>query len=619
MIDSLYEKLYQHFWEIHLQKPDLDSNLYQSSSNPLNNPLDVVKNKVKQALEVDEEVVDFPSVKGPDLIVDIKRVWESKKNKFSSIKQVSDRVFEKLQTDDDLLQLVEIKQAGIFINFNLKDFYIEQFLNNWLQDKPSKKLIVDYASPNVAKQMSVWHLRSSVIGQSLANIHQLLGWDVLRWNYIWDWGTPFGKLIFAFEKFYQWFETQDSTLEFFLKKWGSGDMLIKNFVSSPIDVMADLYAVFRLLPFEDKDIKAREYFALLDKWDERIVYIWKVFRHLSIEKYKQVFQKLGIEFDLWWWEAFAQEYVDEILKILDDLGYIVHSQGALVVYFKKEGNSRIPQKWWVSRADKDVEVMLLRKQDGTTLYATRDLATLWLRLTKLKADKILYVVWAEQSLHFQLLFALAKKVWWIDKVYVEHVEFGLMLMGWEKMSSRKGNVVYLEDLINTLERNILEEFKNKIDEETASKLAVASLVFNDLKSDRIKNIDFDPQKIVKLNGDTGTYVLYWYVRLKNLLMKLNPSQDIDLSHLSEVEKGLIKKVSFVEEILARASRLNKPHLVAQFLLELIKEFNSWYSNSPKIVEMELEVQKSKYVFLQTLHQGFLRLMQALNLPIVTKM
>ena len=102
-------------------------------------------------------------------------------------------------------------------------------------------------------------------------------------------------------------------------------------------------------------------------------------------------------------------------------------------------------------------------------------------------------------------------------------------------------------------------------------------------------------------------------------MKLNPSQDIDLSHLSEVEKGLIKKVSFVEEILARASRLNKPHLVAQFLLELIKEFNSWYSNSPKIVEMELEVQKSKYVFLQTLHQGFLRLMQALNLPIVTKM
>ncbi len=619
MLDQLYQKLYEHFWEIELQKPELSLDLYQKPSQPLANPLDIIKDKISSALEVDEDVVDFPSVKWPDLVVDTKKVWELKESEFDSIKQVADWIFEKLQSDENLLKFVEVKQLGIFVNLYLKDAYLEHFLEGWFQTPWAKRLIVDYASPNVAKQMTVGHLRSSVIGQSLANIHQLLGWQVLRWNYIWDWWTPFGKLIFAFEKLYQWFEAQDPDLKKVVEKWGRGDKLIENFLFQPVDVMADLYAAFRLLPFENKDDKAREYFALLDRGDDRIVYLWKVFRYLSIEKYKQVFKKLGIEFDLWWGEAFAQQYVGQIIEMLQKAGYVSSSQGALVVYFKKQNQQWVPLKNTAPTDDQNVEVMLLKKQDGTTLYATRDLATLWLRLTKLEADKILYVVWAEQSLHFELLFALAKDIWWIDKVEVKHVEFGLMLMGGEKMSSRKGNVVYLEDLITNLEDNILQEFEDKIDKETASKLAVASLIFNDLKSDRIKNIDFDPQKIIKLNWDTGTYILYGYVRLKNLLMKLNPAQEVDLNHLTDAEKSLLKKISFGEEVLSRASKINKPHLIAQFLLEIVKEFNSWYSNSPKIVEMELEIQRSKCVFLASLHQGFLRLMEALNLPVVTKM
>ena len=146
--------------------------------------MDIIKTKISHILEIDENVVDFPSVEGPDLVIDTKKIWEIKKSEFNSIKQVADWIFMKLKADKTLIDFVEIKQVGIFINIYLKDTYIYYFLENHTQEASFKKLIVDYASPNVAKQMSVGHLRSSVIGQSLANIHQLLGWQVLRWNYI---------------------------------------------------------------------------------------------------------------------------------------------------------------------------------------------------------------------------------------------------------------------------------------------------------------------------------------------------------------------------------------------------------------------------------------------------
>jgi len=620
---ELVEELKKLWPDVPLQEPDLTKVEFKASKNvDFHNLFESLNQKISQLVGA-KDILSFPTIKGPDLVLDTKKFWLAGKNKFASLPQAAEFLAQKIQ-EANLPWIEKVEQVGIFVNLRLGDEFISQLKELKLHQNPNpSKIIIDYGSPNIAKQMSVGHLRSSVIGESLARIYGLKGNKVLRRNYIGDWWTPFGKLVVMLEMFfYNRLPEVKKLFELKEQIW-TGAQLLQNLKQNPLDVMAKLYAAFKDLPKKGEDFKplARRYFALIEKWDEDLFFVWKLFRWLSIKEYEKMFAALGIQFDLRWWEYFAQKYVDEVLKKVDQAWFLHDSEGAKIVVFEKTENWWQPLKVLPSEIDEAKHtVMLLKKQDWTTLYATRDLATLWLRLQQMWADKVLYVVGREQRLHFELLFALVKALGWIEDVSkLEHVDFGLMLFEGKKMSSREGNVVYLAELLEQIKQKLVQQFGSRIGEKEAQKIAVAALIFDDLKSDRQKDVKFDITKATKLDGDSWVYVLYGLVRLRSLIAKISLESKFDAERLTDEEKNLLKKAAWMPEMIQRALGASKPHIIAQHLLLLVKEFNSWYANSPKILEQSQADQQAKKAFLEVLEAYMLKGIEALNLPTVNKM
>lgn len=465
----------------------------------------------------------------------------------------------KLQAScSDVFAKVEAVKPG-FINLWLADAFLQQeFAKGVVAPElgGGRTVVIDYAAPNIAKPMHVGHLRSTIIGDALANIYEYVGYKAIRWNYLGDWGTQFGKLITAY------------------KLWGKKEDVERD----PIGTMLTLYV---RVSEEAKtnpalDEQARAEFKKLEDGDSENRKLWEWFKDESLIEFHKMFKRLGVRFDEEIGEAFYEDALYDVVKELKEKELLVPGdEGTQIVNLDAQ---KLP-------------VALIQKSDGASLYITRDIATMKHRLSRYKPAKLLYVVANQQALHFEQLFAIAKLLGLADKTEMKHVKFGMVLgEDGKKFATREGRLIKLEDLLDQAVAGAYAVVagKNK-DLSEAEKRAVAEAVgigaikYNDLKQDRNTDIVFNWEAMLDLHGDTAPYLQYTSVRLMNILRKAHGTAYVEAVdwgtwRLAEPEMRLIKKVLDFNDVVALCAETYYTSHLAKYLFELAKEANGYYEH-----------------------------------------
>ena len=451
----------------------------------------------------------------------------------------------------------EIKPTGPFINIILdKSLVGVDVLNNVYLKKDSygnnnvgegKTVVLDYSSPNIAKSFSIGHLRSTMIGNSLKLIFNKAGYKTVAINYLGDWGTQFGKMIVAYEK------------------WGD-EALIK---ADPINELSKLYVRFHEEAKNNEALEdeAREAFRKIELGEEKYLNLWKWIREESLKESAQIYDLLKISFDSYNGEAYYNDKMDPVVNELEEKGLLEESDGAMIVNLSD-----------------DLPPALIKRRDGGSLYITRDLAAVFDRMNTYHFDKALYVVGNEQKLHFTQLKTVLSKMGYDYGSRIEHINFGLYLTNGQKMSTRKGGVVKLYDVLMdavSQARNQIEaknpDLLNK--DEIASKVGIGAIVFNDLKNHRTNDVEFNLEQMLKFEGQTGPYLQYTGVRIYSII----ENQNIDLSNINkdlfELPHyfELIKQIASFSSVIVRATEEYAPSVVAKYLLSLAQSFNGFYA------------------------------------------
>ena len=488
---------------------------------------------------------------------------------------IANELKEKLEFDSNLIESVAV--IGGYLNFFVnKNSLIKGVLEKVSEDEKikigeGKTVLIDYSAPNIAKPFHIGHLRTTVIGGALYNVYQKLGYKVVGINYLGDYGTQFGKLIEGY------------------KRWGSEYDLSEN----PIDKLAEIYKRINDLAEEDEATleACRENFKLLENGDEYCVKLWNEFKDLSLKEFQAIYDLLGSKFDSWDGEAAMANKTDEVIDILDKTGKLVESEGARVIDLSDKGIST---------------PCIVCKSNGSTIYATRDLAAILYRSRTYDFDKCLYVTSYEQNLHFKQIFEVAKLLG-IDEKYLnglEHVSYGMVRLPSGKMSTRKGNFVKIKDLLNdTIEeaQKIIEAKNPDLEdkEEVAKRVGVGAVIFNNLVTSRVKDEIFDINTMLNFQGETGPYIQYTYVRTNSILQKAGavPNiNDVDVKTLSdEYSQNVIKLLGNFQDILVQVTNKEEPSILAKYLIDLSKAFSAFY-NENKIIGEEKTIQDAR-VFL----------------------
>lgn len=490
---------------------------------------------------------------------------ELKKSPVAIAEEIKEKISQNLE---NIKEISEVSAVNGFLNFKLNknqitQEVIDEFDNEkenfggQKQEKP-QNIVIDYSAPNIAKPFHIGHLRSTVIGQALYNIYKYLGYNVTSINHLGDYGTQFGKLIEGY------------------KRWGA-EYDIEN---NPIDELMQIYVRINNLCKEDESVleECRNNFKKLEDGDQYCVEIWKKFRKLSLKEFDKVYDILGVKFDSLNGEAFYSDKMPEIIDILKKAGKLEESEGAQVV---KLGD--------------DMPPCLIIKSNGSTTYATRDLAAIMYRARTYDFDKAIYVTSYEQILHFKQVFATAKYLG-LDEKYTNglvHVPFGMILLKTGKMSTREGKVIKLEDLLNEAiekSKEIIEkknpELENK--EDVAKKVGVGAIIFNDLSNSRIKDEIFDWDIMLNFNGETGPYVQYTTVRAKSVLEKAGyiPNvKEVNVEKLNDKDsQKIINQLYNFNSILKNVTEKEEPSILARYLVDLAQNFSSFYNNCHIITE-----------------------------------
>ncbi len=418
-----------------------------------------------------------------------------------------------------------------------------------------RTVIVEYSQPNIAKKMHVGHLRSTIIGDALANILEFLGYRAIRWNYLGDWGTQFGKLIAAYNL------------------WGDKAAVERD----PVAELQKLYVRFHDEAKSKPDLedRGRDEFRKLEEGDRGSRKLWKWFRDESLEEFKKMYALLGVGFDVWIGESFFKDDAKKLAGELLQKKIAERSEGAVIV--KLDAFNMPPA--------------LIEKADGASLYLSRDLANIRYRLKKYKPAKILYVVGNEQSLHFEQLFALAKPLG-LGAAELLHIKFGLVLAGTgKKLSTREGRSEPLEHLIReAIERSravVAEKNKALSDEEreeVARAVAIGALKYNDLKENRTTDIVFDWERMLDFAGDSGPYLQYTYARLRSILRKAGKSGKSGKSDpaflAGHAELALMRKLFEFPDAVLAAGELYSTSVLAAYLYKLAVAANQFYEMTP---------------------------------------
>jgi arginyl-tRNA synthetase len=405
------------------------------------------------------------------------------------------------------------------------------------------------SSPNIAKPMSMGHLRSTVIGNSLAQLSDKLGYNPIKINYLGDWGTQFGKLIVAF------------------KKWGSEEAVREN----PISELLKLYVQFHDEAENDSSLEdeGRAWFRKLEEDDAEAVRLWTWFRGESLKEFQKVYDMLGVTFDSYNGEAFFNDKMEPVIEELQEKNLLVSDQGADIVSLEKY----------------DLNPALIRKSDGATLYMTRDLAAANYRHDNYNFVESLYVVGNEQSIHFKQLKAVLKEAGhdWSDDI--KHIPFGLITSGGKKLSTRKGNVILLEEVLNeaiTATKKGIEEKNPSLEnkDEVAHQVGVGAVIFHDLKNDRMNNFDFSIDELIQFEGETGPYVQYTRSRCESILAKADWKVE-DFKGVAQLDDPdsweVVKLLNIFPDKIQEAYRKYEPSVIAKYVIDLAQKFNKYYS------------------------------------------
>ncbi len=493
---------------------------------------------------------------------------------------IAQEIVEKLK--DEKIECVErIEIIGGYINFfvNKEELAREVLTNFYKKDLngkgygssdigKGKNIVIDYSAPNIAKPFHIGHLRSTVIGAALYNVYNYLGYNTTGINHIGDYGTQFGKLIEGY------------------KLWGNEYKIDED----PIGELMKIYIRINNLCKEDEKVlnNCRDNFKKLEDGEKYCVEIWEKFKNVSLKEFQKVYNLLGSKFDSWNGEAFYGDKMQEVIDILEEKGELKSSQGAKIVDLEDEGINT---------------PCIIVKSNGSTTYATRDLAAILYRMRTYDFDKALYVTSYEQVLHFKQVFATAKKLGLKEKYIkgLQHVSFGMVLLPTGKMSTREGTIVKLEDLLNeAIERakKIITQKNPNLEnkEEIAKKVGVGAVIFNDLSAGRVKDEVFDWDVILNFQGETGPYVQYTYVRTQsviNKLGKLPQITDVNFEKLEDRYSQEILKILYnFGEILEQVTVKEEPSILSRYLIDLAKAYSSFYNENKIIGETE-EIQNAR--------------------------
>ena len=427
-----------------------------------------------------------------------------------------------------------------------------------------KTIVIDFSSPNIAKPFHIGHIRTTVIGNALYKIYDSQGYNTVRINHLGDYGTQFGKLIVAF------------------KLWGNKEAVEAN----PIPELLKLYIQFHdeAEKHPEMEDEARAWFTKLENGDKEAKELWQWFRDESLKEFARVYDLLDIEFDSYNGESFYSDKMDRVIDIIKDKGLLQESQGTNIVDLEEY----------------NMPPALITKNDGSTLYMTRDLAAALYRKENYDFEKCIYVVGSQQSLHFQQLFKVLELVgfeWAKDMV---HVPFGMVALEEGTMSTRKGRVVFLEDVlkqaIEKTKETMLAKNPNALNvDETAKQVGVGAVVFQELSNSRIKDYTFSWSRTLSFEGETGPYVQYTHARCCAVLRKAEEEVTTDINYelLNDVDSAEVLKViaSFNKTIL-NAMRKNEPHIITRFVLDLAQAFNKFYHDNSILVE-DAELRKAR--------------------------
>ena len=481
---------------------------------------------------------------------------------------IAEEIKSKIEFNTDIIEKVEV--AGGYLNFFIKKEalalqVIQEFSDNKLYGKSdignNKNIVIDYSAPNIAKPFHIGHLRSTVIGGALYNVYKYLGYNVTGINHLGDYGTQFGKLIEGY------------------KRWGNE----YNIEENPIDELTKIYIRINQACKDDEIIleECRNNFKKLEDRDEYCVQLWNKFKDVSLKEFQKVYDLLGTKFDSWNGESFYSDKMNEIVELLEKSGKLEESEGARVVKLE----------------DKGMAPCIIIKTNGSSTYATRDLAAIMYRARTYNFDKALYVTSYEQTLHFKQVFETAKLLG-LDEKYtkgLEHVSFGMVLLKTGKMSTREGNMIKLEDLLKESilrAQKIIEEKNPDIEnkEEIAKKVGIGAVIFNDLANSRIKDEIFDWDAILNFQGETGPYIQYTYVRTKSVLEKAGGTPDIQnikIEYLTDdASTKVLKLIYNFRDTLIQVTDKNEPSILSRYLIDLAKAYSNFYNENEIIVENE---------------------------------
>lgn len=485
---------------------------------------------------------------------------------------IAEDIAEKL-SDSDIFSKVEQVNAyvNMFINFEriaeetigsvIKsgDKYGESNIGN------NKTIIVEFSSPNIAKPFHIGHIRSTVIGNSIYKLYEKIGYKVVRINHLGDYGTQFGKLIVAY------------------RRWGSEDELIKE----PIKSLLGWYTKFHEEAEKNPELndEARKAFANLEHGSIEEKRLWEIFRKYSLEEFERVYKLLGIKFDSYAGESFYTDKMPQIIQELKDKGLLIKSQGAEIVDLEEY----------------DLGACMIEKSDGTSLYATRDIAAAIYRKNHYDFDKCIYVVASQQNLHFKQwkkVLELMGYEWQKDCI---HVPFGLVVLEDGAMSTREGRVVFLEDVLN----QAISKTKEIIDEknpdapnveEISKQVGVGAVVFNELSNNRIKDYIFSWDHVLNFDGETGPYVQYTYARASSVIRNASANDmdkvrncNIECKYInSDSAKNLIKLIYRIPEVIIDSAYKDEPSILTRHTIDVAQAFNKFYHDEHILVDDEYE-------------------------------
>ena len=463
--------------------------------------------------------------------------------------------------------LSSVENAGGYLNFYVnKEQFAKQMVlaaseDNFGSSKEGegKTICIDYSSPNVAKNFHVGHLRTTIIGNSIYKIFSKMGYHVERINHLGDWGTQFGKLIVAY------------------KNWGNKEEIEKDGVAA----LMRIYVKFHAEAEKDDSLndEARAWFVKMEQGDEEALSIWQWFKDISLLEYKRTYKLLGMEFDSYNGESFYCDKTAGVVDALKEKDLLVESEGAFIVPLDEY----------------NMAPCLIMKKDGSSIYATRDLAAAIYRKNTYDFSKCIYVTGNEQKLHFAQFFKVLELMgneWSKDMV---HVPYGLVSLEGGKLSTRSGNIIYAEDILResiAKIREIIEEKNPNLPDkdEVAQIVGIGAILFNDLYNQRIKDVSFTWEKILNFDGETGPYVQYTYARAASVLRKAGVTEvdaDIDYSVLTdEASMNLLKEISRYPQVVKDASEKLEPFIVSRFAMAVAQAFNKFYHDCQINVEDE---------------------------------